>query len=106
MEKKEIRKKIRLFLERVENKLGRPDKVILFGSYAKGGADDSSDIDLLIISNKFAKMSRKKRFDLLYELSKGIYPDINAFGFTQKEIKASKSRILKEALAHGKVLKN
>ena len=37
----------------------RPDKVILFGSYASGTATESSDIDLLVISR--STLSRRER---------------------------------------------
>ena len=39
------------------------DKIYLFGSYARGDADDSSDIDLLISSDKMdiLSMSRLKQ---------------------------------------------
>jgi predicted nucleotidyltransferase len=29
----------------------KPEKVILFGSYAKGNPDDGSDLDLIIVNN-------------------------------------------------------
>ena len=37
----------------------RPEKIILFGSYASGTATESSDIDLLVISR--STLSRRKR---------------------------------------------
>jgi predicted nucleotidyltransferase len=38
-----------------------PQKIILFGSYAKGNANDNSDIDLLIIKDdKLPKIERNR----------------------------------------------
>ena len=43
---------------------GKPVKVILFGSYAKGEADDASDLDLMVVehdlSDKAAEYLRLK----------------------------------------------
>lgn len=39
----------------------QPDKIILFGSWARGNADKESDIDLLIISDHEKDLPRYKR---------------------------------------------
>lgn len=39
----------------------QPDKIILFGSWARGDADEQSDIDLLVISDREARLPRYKR---------------------------------------------
>jgi predicted nucleotidyltransferase len=43
----------------------RPQKIILFGSYARGDFDDDSDLDLLVIlpavANRFDEMVRLRR---------------------------------------------
>ncbi len=39
----------------------RPEKVILFGSYARETANESSDLDLLIISDREKELPRYKR---------------------------------------------
>ena len=41
----------------------KPEKIILFGSYAYGEPDDESDIDLLIV-----KKTRKPFFERLYDV--------------------------------------
>jgi predicted nucleotidyltransferase len=48
-----------------------PDRIILFGSYAKGNANSNSDLDLLIVSEKEKDKPRWKRgLSLLYKLRK------------------------------------
>lgn len=42
----------------------RPDKIILFGSYAKGNPGPNSDVDLLVIVN-----TRQSTWDLAVEIS-------------------------------------
>ena len=39
----------------------QPDKIILFGSWARGNADEQSDIDLLVISDREKDLPRYKR---------------------------------------------
>lgn len=39
----------------------QPDKIILFGSWARGDADQQSDIDLLVISDQEEDLPRYKR---------------------------------------------
>ena len=60
-EKKTISKKIKNIALKFRNLLekeGTPvEKLILFGSYARGEANKESDIDLCIISSKFGKDS-------------------------------------------------
>ena len=104
MDKRQIQKTLRIFVRRVKDTFPSK-KIILFGSYAKGVATEYSDIDILVISKAFLKMEEKERFDKLYRLSKDLYPDINAFGFTPEEVKTvSPLTSLYEALKYGKVI--
>ena len=43
------------------DELYRPDALILFGSYAHGQPDEWSDVDLLVISEAFASVSKLRR---------------------------------------------
>lgn len=45
-----------------------PDRIILFGSYARGAADEKSDVDLLVISPL-----RKKRRTLILEMNRSLW---------------------------------
>lgn len=89
MDRKKIQKQLKIFIERV-NKKFNPERIILFGSYARGKANDYSDIDILVVASKFKRLSEDDRFSQLYKLCDDLYPDINAFGFTPEEVKKSK----------------
>jgi predicted nucleotidyltransferase len=64
MDKKlhQIIKDVKLALE---SKGIRIDKIILFGSYAKGTANEYSDIDIAIISNDFKDMNVLRRLEFI-----------------------------------------
>lgn len=84
MGKKQVQKNLSIFTNRVKARF-HPKKVILFGSYAAGQASPYSDVDIVVVSEKFARTSQEKRLDLLYDLTKDLTPDFHVFGFTTKE---------------------
>lgn len=59
---KEIEEKVRPIIEKY-----RPDKIILFGSYAAGNPTPASDVDLLVILD-----SNRSTWDLSIEISLSI----------------------------------
>ena len=65
--KKEIQKVVNTIV-----KIAKPEKIMLFGSYASGKPDDGSDLDFLIIMDKarFQEHSRKE-WDWLIRM--GVY---------------------------------
>lgn len=84
---KKVKPIIDLYLKDLK-KVVRPQKVIVFGSYAKGKATSESDLDLVVISQDFTNVSLDKRFSLLFQArrhpkTRKIAMDI--FGYTQKE---------------------
>ena len=84
-----------------------PDKIILFGSHAKGKADDNSDIDLLIISDREKNLPRYKRgLDVRIKLSEILTPKDVLF-YTHADIERwrnIKHTFVNEVLNQGKVL--
>lgn len=87
MDIKKIKPVIKVYLKELKKKI-KPQKVILFGSYARGTANKDSDIDLVILSDDFKKISFDKRLDLLidareHQLTRKYAMDI--FGYTPKE---------------------
>jgi len=57
------------------------EKVVLFGSYAKGIASESSDIDLCLISNGaitgLAFFDLKSKFEDSFDVSIDLLPDLD-----------------------------
>ena len=86
-----------------------PEKIILFGSYAKGTQSEDSDLDLLIIEKEtFGKIrSRRKEINKIrsklseYRISKEILIyDLNEFN----DWKNSINHIIGKSVREGKVL--
>ena len=57
------------------------EKIVLFGSYAKGAASEHSDIDLFMASNGaitgFAFYDLKSKFEDAFDISIDLLPDVN-----------------------------
>ncbi len=68
-------------------------KIILFGSYARGTPKKYSDIDIAVISPKFAHMNDFARIKLLldcvHQIKYKLSFDIEPFGFTPHEYENS-----------------
>lgn len=79
-----------------------PERILLFGSYANNRATDYSDVDILVVANRFNTISYEKRLDVLYDLTTDLRPDFHVYGLTPKEYKrASPLTILGEIKKHG-----
>ncbi|HRN71110.1 MAG TPA: nucleotidyltransferase domain-containing protein [Candidatus Woesebacteria bacterium] len=85
MDRNQIKKELDIYVTRVEKKFD-PEKIILFGSFARGDATNWSDVDILVIS-QFKGIPEKKRFDILYDLHTDLIKnhDINVYGITPQE---------------------
>ena len=80
----------------------RVERVILFGSFAKGNPRKDSDIDLLVISNDFQKFNLRERLEILGIAAVRIMKPIEAKGYTLKEIQnVAPVSFLQEALVTG-----
>ena len=84
----------------------RPEKIILYGSYAYGKPTSGSDLDLFIIKN-----TTKRRMDRFCEVRKIIREikgiSIQPIVFTQRELDVRlkiEDDYIKEILEKGKVL--
>ena len=85
MVKSAIKTKLTEIVDRIKTEY-RPEKIILFGSYARGKPKKNSDIDLFIV-----KETEKRRIDRFCEVRK-IIRDIKGISvqpvvFTRGEIK-------------------
>jgi predicted nucleotidyltransferase len=95
---------IRQTIEYLSRKV-RVQQAILFGSHARGEADEWSDVDLAVISSDFAGMSHAKRMDLLVESSLAIDPSVEVRPYTPRDLKEARpTNFLGHILAEGKVV--
>src|SRR3989338_11445334 len=83
-----------------------PQKIILFGSYARGNPGDESDIDLLIIQETTKKP--KERVNEVLKMVWGNIPHIEPYILTPKEfakaVGENRFLITQEVLKKGKVI--
>lgn len=63
----------------------RPQKVILYGSYADGTQREGSDIDVVIVSDDFAGKGYWERLDILADAIYEIFAPIEAVAMTLEE---------------------
>lgn len=90
---KKIAPILRIYLKDLKKRI-RVEKAILFGSYALGKAGKDSDIDLVILSPDFEKVSVSDRFDILYharEDPKTWEFGMDIFGYTPQEYENASS---------------
>ncbi|MEM3373712.1 MAG: nucleotidyltransferase domain-containing protein [Candidatus Woesearchaeota archaeon] len=74
-----------------------PEKIILFGSYAKGTENEKSDIDLLIIKETDKKFNKRTE-EVLNKIEYDI--PIDVFVYTPEEFKKS-NKLIEKALNEG-----
>lgn len=86
---------LRRFAERLRERLNA-ERVLLFGSRARGNARPDSDYDFLIVAPHFEGMSRRERplglHRLFYEAVGGRAP-IDLFCLTPAEFEEARNRI-------------
>jgi predicted nucleotidyltransferase len=67
-------------------------KVYLYGSRARGTSRPDSDIDLIIISNKFYKMPFWKRWEIIGDAIAEIMEPIEVLAFSPEEFEKKKEK--------------
>lgn len=94
-------RKIITEIRKFKKKIGA-EKVILFGSYARGDYDENSDLDLIIVSKKFSKKDFLERSVGLHKHLNLDYP-VDFICFSRKEFEREKKKvsIVSEALREG-----
>lgn len=107
MTKNQVKKTYQSELQKIVEtlKLGRPEKIILFGSAAKGDFKEGSDIDLLIIKNSSLDKIRRA-VEIEKSLSDRRLP-IDILVYTPSEIEESlkiRGSFAENILKNGKVL--
>ena len=96
--------KIREMVRRIVEQF-HPEKVILFGSYARGTAGPDSDVDLLVVKNVVGP-KRQERLNIRLAL-RGIGLAKDVILVTPEEVEKEKNlvgTIVYPALREGKVL--
>ena len=91
MDKRSALEIIDRFRTVLESKDVTINKIILFGSFARGNYRDDSDIDVIVISDDFVSLNYWERIDLLSEAIYEIFEPIEAVSFTSKEWEKSDS---------------
>ena len=82
-----------------------PEKIILFGSYARGDTDEYSDLDVVIIKN-----TEKRFIERLVEVAKYLDNDlgkVDVFVYTREEFEDMQRRgnpFIEKVLTEGRVL--
>lgn len=85
--------------------VGRPRKIILFGSHARGTARPDSDLDLLIIEE--SDQPRYRRSARYYHVLAGVFPAKDILVYTPAEVAEwtdVPNAFVTTALREGKVL--
>jgi predicted nucleotidyltransferase len=96
---------IRKFIHALKSRGIRANRIILYGSYARGTAKSYSDIDLAVISSDFKGKGILKRQELLGETIFEAGAPIEAIGYTLEEChNYSPFSFLAEILSTGKVV--
>lgn len=78
------------------------ERVILYGSYAKGNQREDSDIDLAVVSADFQTMNLRERLEVLGIAAARIMQPIEARGYAPEEMgMVLQPSFLKEILEAG-----
>ena len=96
---REIIEIIDRFHKEIERMGVKPRQILLYGSYAAGGAPrEDSDIDVIVISEDFKKMNLRERLELLGIAAGKVFEPIEALGYTPEEIESHKKETFLEAI--------
>ena len=79
--------------QRIEARGIRPQKVILYGSYADGTHREGSDIDVVIISEDFAGKGYWERIEILADAIYEVFAPVEAVAMTMEEWERGDSQI-------------
>ena len=95
-----VKEKILRFYQLLERENIKADKIILYGSWAKGTAKDYSDIDLCVVSSSFGN-NPDFYFKKIWHLAAKIDPLLEPISFTPSELNNQYSTLAKEIKTYG-----
>lgn len=93
----EVVDKVKTFAKSIATEI-LVQKIYLFGSYASGGANENSDIDILVISDDFKKMSPLETNFFLFRKAAKIPGDLQPVGYTYEDYLNKNNLFLREIL--------
>ncbi len=97
----EIRVWVRDLVDELRRRGIRVECVLLFGSYARGDFAESSDIDLIIVSNDWADISLNERLSTLYRIwDKPLDATFIPLTMEELEAKSETSVVIRDALKY------
>jgi len=91
---RDVKRIIERYRQELKNFNINSQKIILYGSYAKGNPREDSDIDLIVISDDFKDMNLRERLEILGIAAGRVFEPIEALGYTPKEIEQRKESFL------------
>ena len=103
MGKDDVLKILGRFRAALESKAVRVNKMVLFGSWSRGGATASSDIDVVVISTDFEGKDHWSRSRLLGSAVYKVFAPIQAVALTPDEWDNGKSTVCQFA-EHGELV--
>ena len=78
----------------------RVEQAILFGSYARGEAQEGSDIDVLIVSSDFETLNTRERLERLGTAAARLWQPIEAMACTPAELGQVEPATLLDEILH------
>ncbi|MEW6380740.1 MAG: nucleotidyltransferase domain-containing protein [bacterium] len=84
----------------------KPEKIILFGSYARGTPNEDSDLDILVIVSQ-SNESPTKRATRAYHCLRGLPMPKDILVYTQEEVEKRRkvhASLISQVLEEGKVI--
>ncbi|MFH1653233.1 MAG: nucleotidyltransferase domain-containing protein [Pseudomonadota bacterium] len=100
---KDVNPIVKKFIKELEKEI-RVEKIILYGSYARGEARDYSDIDLLVISPDF-EGGTLKDYKILDRAARRVTPLIEAIAYTPADFENfEKGDFIHEIRTSGKIV--
>ncbi|MBI4518010.1 MAG: nucleotidyltransferase domain-containing protein [Deltaproteobacteria bacterium] len=82
------RAELTAFCEQLRRARIRPERLLLFGSWARGEQREESDIDLIVVSRDFARLGDLRRLETLGIAAGRAGVSVEAHGYTPEEFAA------------------
>jgi predicted nucleotidyltransferase len=97
MDKNAVLDIVSRFRKAIESQGIRINKLILFGSYAKGAYREGSDIDIVVVSEDFAAKGYWERTEILSDAIYEVFQPIEAVALTPEEWEKGESVVVEYA---------